>query len=723
MLPTLTLGLAVLLSPPLPAQQQEQKKEPAPERQDEDIRIVPEIVVTATRTPEDVLDVPRSVTILDEVDLRELAPRTPAEALRFQPGIWVQKTGHLGGAPIIRGFMGNQVVYLFDGIRRNTASLFAGPNSFLQNIDALDVDRIEVIRGPGSVLYGSDAIGGVINVISNEELDFTPALDWGGRALGRFGSADYETSGRIEGRISTSRFNAFIGGTRRNLQDLRAGRGGGLQTPGSWSEHDWDGQFGWNLGQQQRLDFYVQSFYRPEGTRYDRPNWIQTNERDMYTARFRGKDYDFAKSVDVKAWYHSQKNFIDEKYWDSDSVDRTVGAEAVLESQFRDGLSLTYGFTAYQDSVSKWNPQAGTATPSVDWLDVGAFGLAKWDARDDVRVDIGLRVERFTLNSTAPPTSQLDSEVQDALSNGALTQEDLNLDQTNVALTGGVGVSWYVDDETTLYSHLGRAFRAPNKNDMLNFGAFTFGFNVPSANVDPETSWSYEVGMKKQTHDSAFAIAAYYTLVQDGIISEPGSFNGSSFIDVNGNGVEDAGEQVYVKTNSPDDIYVYGVELQGTHYLPRQWTRPVFDDTEVSLYGNFTWLTGRDKGTDEPIDRAFPMNALLGIRFEDSRYAVKRRWWAAVEAWMVDRFSRIPSDRLGDPAFLLDPQDSGSGFLAPGPSVPGYTIFTARGGVRINDAADFTLAIQNVTDKLYRVKDSRINAPGVNVVAALEVRF
>jgi len=720
-LPLCLLSPSVLMDCQEPAPQEEPDKEGEPEQAN---NVLPEVVVIATRYPSAAQDVPRSVTVIDEEELRERAPRTVAEALRYQPGIWVQKTGHLGGAPIIRGFMGNQVVYLFDGIRRNTASLFAGPNSFLQNIDAMDVDRIEVIRGPGSVLYGSDAIGGVVNVISNEDLGFSEALNWGGRMLGRYGSADQETSSRVEGFLTSPDFNLFLGGTRRNFQDLESGRGGGVQTPSSWFEHNWDGQMGWNLGNDQRLDFFVQSFSRPEGRRFDKPNWVQQNDRDMYNLRYQGEDLAFADSVQANAWYHSQRNFIDEAFWDSDSVDRTVGVDLQAVSALGSDLLVTWGFTAYRDDVQKSNPQSGTEDPRVDWLDTALFGLAEWAVVEDVDLSLGLRVDRFNLDSTAPPFDRLDPNVQAAINNGSLSLADLNLDRTDTAITGGLGVDWDLTDVVTVYSHIGRAFRAPNKADMLSFGAFTFGFNVPSPDLQPESSWTYELGVKAQTQDSAVALAGYLTTVSDGIISQPGTFNGSSFIDLNGNGMEDSGEQVYQKVNSPDDIVVRGIELQLVQYLPESWVRSVLDHGAVSIYGNFTWMRGKDKGTGEPLDRGIPTNALLGLRWEDSRIPALQRWWLSLESWMVDSFDRIPTSRYSDGAFYTDPQDPGnSSFLAPGPRVPGFTVFSLRGGVRLSENANLTVGIENLTNELYRVKDSRIDAPGTNVVAALEVRF
>ncbi len=728
------LGLWLLFQAPVPAPQTQNgnpvlpPEPPASQATPSAPKSLPEVVVTATRRTEDLFDVPRSMTIVPRQELLERAPRTAAEAIRFKPGIWVQKTGHLGGAPVIRGFIGNRVVYLFDGIRRNTASLFAGPNSFLQNIDALDIDRVEVVRGPGSVLYGSDAIGGVVNVITDEDLLFSKGLETGGRLYGRFASADHETSSRAEGYFTTSRVNGFVGVTRRNIQDLNSGRGGGVQAPATWFEHDWDAQVGTSLGDGQRLDLFVQSFTRPEGRRFDRPDWFQRNDRDLWNLRYRGKDLSFADHVEVKLYYHSQVNFIDAAFFDSDSRDRTIGGEFQADSKIGKDFHLVYGASGLRDSVDKSNPQKGTVDPHVDWRNLAGYALGEWQASDHWRVDAGLRLDQFNLQSDSPPLARLDSRVRSAVQNGSLPLSSLNQDTTDLALTGGFGLTYFVTDDVSVYSHIGRAFRAPNKADKLAFGPFTFGFGVPSPNLRSESSWTYEIGSKAQGKDFSYTVAGYMTVLSDGILSQPGTFNGSSFIDINGNGVQDAGEQVFVKRNSRDDIVVHGVELQGVQYLPEAWSRALSDYGAFSLYGNFTWMRGRARGTGEPLDRGIPTNGLLGVRWENAREASERRSWIELETWAVNSFDRIPSTRgASDPAFRKNPQDRNSPFLATNaqgaPRVPGFTIFNVRAGLKINKAATLTLSVENITDKLYRVKDSRIDAPGISFLAAMELVF
>src|ERR1051325_5195147 len=136
-------------------------------------------VTAASRTVEETGRTPQAVTVAtrDEVERRQ--PRTPNQMLSEEPGVWsVQVTSQ--GSPIIRGVIGNRVLYLWDGIRINNGALFSGPNGFFNQFPIGGVEQMEVVRGPGAVQYGSAAIGGVINVVQRSANLFTNRRQTGG---------------------------------------------------------------------------------------------------------------------------------------------------------------------------------------------------------------------------------------------------------------------------------------------------------------------------------------------------------------------------------------------------------------------------------------------------------------------------------------------------------------------------------------------------------------
>ena len=124
-------------------------------------------IVIGRRTEDEIFEVPSTVEALSEDYLvRRRAYRTLPEALAEVPGVLVQKTSRGQGSPYIRGFTGFRTLLLVDGIRLNHAAMRSGPNQYWGTVDPLALDRVEIFKGPASVLYGSDAIGGTVNAIS-----------------------------------------------------------------------------------------------------------------------------------------------------------------------------------------------------------------------------------------------------------------------------------------------------------------------------------------------------------------------------------------------------------------------------------------------------------------------------------------------------------------------------------------------------------------------------
>jgi len=132
------------------------------------LRVDEAVTVTAQGDQRRAFDLPESVSSLESDELSRRALRSTPEALVGMTGVFVQKTNHGGGSPFVRGLTGNQVLLMVDGIRLSNSTFRYGPNQYLATVAAHSIERVEVVRGAGSTLYGSDAIGGVLNVLSRE---------------------------------------------------------------------------------------------------------------------------------------------------------------------------------------------------------------------------------------------------------------------------------------------------------------------------------------------------------------------------------------------------------------------------------------------------------------------------------------------------------------------------------------------------------------------------
>ena len=218
----LPLTLVLLLQQPAPAaaDQQPGAEGQQPER-------ASEVLVTASGFADDPLDAPYAS---DTVGVRELRAwfRSIPEALQRTPGVMVQKTAYGQSSPYIRGFTGFRSLMLVDGVRLNHAAMRDGPNQYWSTVDPYLVERVELVRGPSSVLYGSDAIGGTVNAVLRRADMGTPGggLEWSEHWTVRAASAEDSLGGRGEFRVGgDGRWGLMGGYSTAHYNDLESGAG------------------------------------------------------------------------------------------------------------------------------------------------------------------------------------------------------------------------------------------------------------------------------------------------------------------------------------------------------------------------------------------------------------------------------------------------------------------------------------------------------------------
>ena len=185
-----------------------------------------EVVVTpALGTAEQSFSVPEAVAVTTRAEIKSRPHQILPQVLREETGVLVQQTTTAQGSPFIRGFSAQRIVYLLDGVRFNTSTFRAGATQYLGWINPALVERLEVVRGPSSVQYGSDSIGGTINVLSME-----PTLSSVGRRVtgvveGVFGSADLSGNSNATVLVQDDTWAVRLGGGGRRVGELRTGRG------------------------------------------------------------------------------------------------------------------------------------------------------------------------------------------------------------------------------------------------------------------------------------------------------------------------------------------------------------------------------------------------------------------------------------------------------------------------------------------------------------------
>ena len=697
-----------------------------------------EITVTATRTVRHGFDTPRAVTIVDRDEIEKESQPSIIDSLDDKAGIWVEKRTMTTGDPVMRGLSGGNILALVDGCTLTTLwgeGGYAGDDMY-GKIDSESIERIEVIRGPSSVLYGSNALGGAINFITRScPYDFTTAgARWGGRTKAGYASASDYFLARQEIYCATPSVRIILGGTSHKFGDTEGGRGVGTMSPTGGRDYSWDFKGEYRLDANQELEIAVQDMKRHKVRRYYRADQQNFNDREAVTITWRGDNVSrFINSLEVNG-YTQDKLDMRKDFAGADPVEdravgraqtRTYSGDIQAISLLGESHRLTYGLHYHEDhgvcpddEQFMWTKLDTGFTvkvaPDSVWNNLGMYVQDEWDLSSRWTVISSLRYDRFRFHSDV---DQYYIKYP-RLPAGYDPMNDQFADNHGV-LSGGIGLVHRLTGEVNLVGNLTRGFRLfPPKFGLTHHGA---AWRAPHEFLDPIVNHTAEVGVKTMSERFASSCFAYYSSIRNWQSWGAGTWNGMAFLDGNGNGLQEPGE---------DDIFVikegranvYGVELETETRLdllssdiPEEWV----------LAAGFAWNLGNDyrKGEDkEPLRHTQPARALLSLRWKDSDK--ERNGWFEINADMVRRYDRIPSDRWrGDRGYLADPQNPASGKIRDGGYLPGYTVYDVRGGIDLADDLSLTVAVENLTDKKYRRAHSRWNEPGTNLLATVTYRF
>lgn len=671
-----------------------------------------EIVVTATATENPVRDLPFTVETLDAVDLiRRQQARTLPEALHRLPGVMVQKTAHGQGSPFIRGFTGFRTLLLVDGIRLNNSVFRDGPNQYWATVDPLGLERLEVVKGPSSAIYGSDAIGGTVNAITRDPagLDANDRVE--GRLYARGASAERSASGRLDLRGQVGeRFRAALGAAVKSFGELEAGGQVGRQPRTDYDERDADFKGDFELAEHRRLTLGAQwvdldDAWRTHRTVFGVP-WRGTTVGDelrrsldqrrslAYLKYLETRDRGFFDQLQVHVSWHRQEEerfrIRSDRRSGRQGFDvATSGASLRLEKASRVGR-LSYGAELYRDRVDSFSRRF-SADGSFDRD--GIQGPVADDATYDlwgVYVQNELAAsDRLTLIFGARYTgASADADrVQDPETGEAVTLED-----SWGQLSGNLRGRYRLGNRGYLFAGVSQGFRAPNLSDLTRLDtARSNEIETPSPDLDPEDFLSFELGGGADGAGWSAHAAYFYTDVDGMIVRTP-----------TGRVID--GDFEVTKRNGGEG-FVHGVELRGEAALGDRFR----------LFGDFTWLEGEVDtfptsdpiARREPVDRMMPTTGHLGLA-----------WRGPLRDLTIEALLTV-ADRQD----RLSTRDRGDTQRIPPGGTPGYGILTLRGSVRLARDCRLHLALENLTDEEYRIHGSGLNQAGRNLAAGLEVGF
>lgn len=651
------------------------------------------IQVTASRRAEPAFDVPVAAGIVTREEIRASAPQTVMDALRGQPGASLQQTTPGQGIVILRGLKGSEVLHVVDGFRLNDAIFRNAPNQYVALVDSQSLERIETVRGPMSTLYGSDAMGGVVQMITWEPRFETASWQALGRVRTMYGTADASTLTRLEGGVGLDGL-AFSGGA--TYQDVNERRvGGGEELPFTrFTARAADARLRANVNQDNELTLSLQYSEQPHTPRYDEltPGYGQTTpnssvylfepqRRDFAQLRWRGSARTPAwDSIDAQAGQQviedgrRSRDFGSTAEDRERNVDTSRGFGVVAVKGVADRHHLTYGADIYADEVesSRVRTDVVTGTSSVraprfpdgsTMLQAGLFVADDWAAARRLDVLAGARwnYSRTKLTRSGPfdPSTVSDS-----------------------GFTGNLGASFRATDGLRLVANLGQGFRAPNVFDLGTFGDRPGNrFNVPNPQLEPERVTSVDAGIKFQGERIAGELIAYHSAYRDKITSVL-------------TGEVTAGGRLVVQSRNAANLTLYGAELS----LDQQLTDTVTWRTQL------TWTRGDERlaGEEYPADRIPPLNGSAGIT------------WTPLPHWSFDAWANFAGEQdRYSPRDAIDPR------IRPG-STPGWSTWNVRAGWQASARLFASVQGGNLGDRRYREFGSGLDAAGRGVVLTLD---
>jgi hemoglobin/transferrin/lactoferrin receptor protein len=701
-----------------------------------------EVVVSASRFEEKRKDVAQKIQVMKASEIQNFNQSSTADVMANSGNVFVQKSQLGGGSPIIRGFETNKVLIVIDGIRMNNAIYRGG---HLQNIITLDnsiMDRAEVVFGPGSVVYGSDAIGGVMSFTTKE-----PKLSPDGKLLvkssayTRYFSAANGFAANANISIGTKKFGSLTSCTYSKFGDLRQGS---VRSPfvGNFGARNWyveringvdsiivnadtNKQVGSGYSQYDILQKFtfkqsetithklnIQLSNSSNIDRYDRLTLMSgSNPRFAewyYGPQFRllaayslilsnkNRFYDYARmTVGYQSIEESRmdrrfkKDFLNHRIENLDII--TINADFAKKfgnHEFRYGLDAFYNkvnSTAFvkdivADTIGKLNTRYpdGGSTKQS----VAGYLTHTWEISEKLILNDGIR---FSLVG-------LDAQFIDKT---FFPFPFSNISQNHQALNGNLGLI-YMPTSKWRYTLTGSTgFRAPNVDDLSKvFESVPGSIIVPNPDLKAEYSYSGDVGLSYELAPDFFIGGnAYYTLLTNALTVQNSSFDGQDSIVFDGQL-----SQVRTTTNA-GQAYVYGFEGMISGKL----------SDHFNLIGTVNYTKGRIK-TDSipyPLDHIPPVFGKVSLGYTIRKFNAE--FFVNYSGWK----------RLEDYNFIGEDNYS----YATPQGMPSWYTLNLRLNYSFNKYASLQVACENILDHNYRNFASNISAPGRNFILTLRGNF
>ena len=698
--------------------------------------------VVASKWNQSTRDIPAKITSISVQEVALQNPQTTADLLATSGEVFIQKSQQGGGSPMIRGFATNRLLITVDGVRMNTA-IFRSGN--LQNVISLDpfaIERTEVLFGPGSVIYGSDAIGGVMGFNTlTPKLSLGDKSDVSGSAVSRYSSANDERTGHVDVNVGWKKFAMVSSFSYFNFDDLRMGTIGPdeylrdnyvqrvdsidrvvtnddplVQRPSGYEQinmmqklrfkpnNHWDINYGFhystttNYSRYDRLLRTKNGLPRSAEWYYGPQEWMMNNL--SVTNTMNSGIYD---QFTIRLTHQFFEESRHDRDFNKTELRHRVEKVNVLAANFdftkalTENQSIMYGIeyvfndvnsTGTDEDISTGTVVEGPARyPMSTWSSSAAYLTYLLRPSGKFTLQAGTRYNMYNLqgdfDTTFYPFPYTSMEIKDG------------------ALTGSVGAIYKPNQTWTISGNLSTGFRAPNVDDAGKVFDSEPGYViVPNPDLRAEYAYNAEIDVAKVFGDLLrIDVAAYYTYLADAMVRRNFTLNGQDSIMYDGEM-----SQVQAIQNAASAT-VYGVQAGLEIKLPEGF----------GISSQFNYQKGDeelDDGTTSPLRHAAPWFGISSLTYTAQK--LKLDFYATYNGEVP--FEDMPQEEQGkDYMYAIDADGN--------PYSPGWYTLNFKAMYQLSEYLSISGGLENLTDQRYRPYSSGLVAPGRNFILSLKANF
>jgi outer membrane receptor protein involved in Fe transport len=701
-----------------------------------------EVLVTGSRYPRAYYESPQALSFVSRGQIREQAPTALGDVLSLLPGVDNSKDSPWEQRPVIRGLSGQRVLVLMDGSPMNSAR-GNGPHPGL--VEPSQVERIEVVRGPSSVAYGSDALGGVVNIITREAPYAPGSMSLTGSASLGGSTVDQQRTGYLELVPRIGRLSAFVSSGGRVAENFDSPSGEVKNS--SFDDYNALANVRYDFTAKTSLKAGYQLYHGDDigipGLSFDSPGAVQEFKFAFYDRDFAHLTLDHGYNDSWLAgtrlrlyWQRENRDFfsdqgLDASMFNAFGVPPRAGAANATTLQDRYLKLDTYGFQTqltsvktpryrftagldaardvtdgdnvrfrtYYDATGAPVPGPGgspatavrttASIPDGRFDNYGGYAQTEWTLAPQWTLSAGGRYTHYRYRTDfglASPASGAPGSVPSYF-------QPLKLDDD--AVSGSVGVVYALLADLHLSANVATGYRQPNAQDLYFEGPASVGFVIGNPTLDPEQSVSYDLGLRWGPGSLALSGNLFYSTYTDLIDAIPVPSPPQA-----------SGQPTFQYTNI-SEARIWGAEAEGQwRFMPR-WTAraevsgAVGDITSASAIQT---LYGANQDT-APLGGVPPFRGSMGLRFEDAR----KRFWIEPSARFAWRTNRLP---------------------LPTPGVGQLTDFKKEwlvgdlfAGARFPTGQRMLIGVRNVADRSYQQPLGSLEEPGLSLVGSISTDF